>query len=76
MDMMKQAAADQRAESFSAIDTATVASPFIDDEEMVADERSEMRPAQMLEHKISNMTKGDCTMVSNLRLRSLIAGRA
>jgi hypothetical protein len=45
------------------------------DEELVVDDRSELRPAQIVEDKLSGMLKGQCVKVSQLRLRSIISGR-
>jgi len=46
------------------------------DEESVVDDRAAIRPAQMVEEKLSRMLHGDCVRVSQLRLRAIIAGRS
>ena len=46
------------------------------DEELVLDGRSERRPAEQVEDRLSGMLKGDSVMISQLRTKSLIAHRA
>jgi hypothetical protein len=48
----------------------------MDDEELILDDRSEMRPAQIVEDRLSGMLKGYCVRVSQLPFRSIIAGRS
>jgi hypothetical protein len=57
------------------VNLAEPVAPSVVDEELVVDDRSELRPAQMVEDKVSGMLKGQCVKVSQLRLRSIISGR-
>jgi hypothetical protein len=50
--------------------------PVLNDEELILDDRSEKRPAQIVEDKLSGMLKGRCVKVSQLRHRSTIAARS
>jgi hypothetical protein len=45
-------------------------------EELILDARSEIRPAQMVEDKLADLLKDNFQMVSQLRLRNLIANRS
>ena len=45
-------------------------------EELIPDVRSEIRPAQMVEDKLMGMLKGDFVMVSQLRMKRMIARRS
>lgn len=52
------------------------ATPSHGEEELIVDDRSELRPAQMVEDKLAGMLKGEFVMVSQLRLKALIAHRS
>jgi hypothetical protein len=59
-------------------ETAHVMSDTVDgngEEELVLDKRAYRRPSQMVEDKLFDLLKDDFRMVSQLRLRSLIARR-
>ena len=46
------------------------------EEELIMDDRWNLRPAQIVEDKLANLLKGEFVMVSQLRLKSLIANRS
>lgn len=53
-----------------------LASNVINEEEsLVLDDRAAIRPAQMVENKLSRILRGSCLGVSHLRLKSLIVQR-
>jgi hypothetical protein len=45
------------------------------EESLVDDERSSIRPAQMVERKLTRLTKNSCLLVSQLRLKDLLLPR-
>jgi len=45
------------------------------EESLVDDERSSIRPAQMVERKLTRLTKSSCLLVSQLRLKDLVLPR-
>lgn len=48
---------------------------FESEESLVDDERSSIRPAQMVERKLTGLTKNSCLFVSQLRLQDLVLPR-
>jgi len=55
--------------------TAFTKSEAVDEEELVVDDRAGIRPAQMVEDKLTDILKGDFMMVSQMRLKDLLAHR-
>jgi hypothetical protein len=45
------------------------------EESLVDDERSSIRPAQMVERKLTGLTKNSCLFVSQLRLKNIVLPR-
>ena len=52
------------------------AASFHGDEQLIVDDRSELRPAQIVEARLAGMLNGEFAMVSQMRLKSLIAHRS
>lgn len=61
----------------SSLDDTQIAetSSWQNEEQLIVDDRADTRPAQMVEDKLTGLLKGDFMMVSQLRLKRLIATR-